>query len=328
MDIEKSVEKILKLGVDVRGVFSLDGLLQLLADRAKEIIDVDRCSIFIHNQESDELWTKVAHGVESLTISIHKGIVGEVFRTKEPKIVNDVSQDSNFLADIDSQTGYSTRSLLSVPLTTIDGKTIGVFQAINKNSDNFTQNDANFLMLLGSYTSFAIENAILHEELMHAKNIASVDHLTGIFNRVKFDELLEMHVNLSKRYSRDLTLCIFDIDDFKLVNDKFGHIVGDTVIKMIASIASQELRETDIIARWGGEEFVLLFPETNLTNSIDAIERIRTRVESYEFDEKFFVTCSFGVSDFSKNKSALLLLQNADDKLYEAKYYGKNRIKY
>lgn len=328
MDIEKSVAKILKLGVDVRGVFSLEGLLQLLADRAKDIIDADRCSIFIHNKETNQLWTKVAHGVESLKIPINKGVAGEVFRTRTPKIVNDVSIESNFLADIDSLTGYTTRSLLSVPLTTIDGKTIGVFQAINKLHENFTECDSNFLSLIGSYTSFAIENALLHEELTHAKNVASIDHLTGIFNRVKFDDLLELHTNLSKRYSRELTLCIFDIDDFKFVNDKYGHIVGDTVIKMIASLASQELRETDIIARWGGEEFVLLFPETKLEQATDAVDRIRKKVEAYLFEEGFSVSCSFGMSEFSKNKSALLLLQSADDKLYEAKNSGKNCIKY
>ena len=328
MDLHKKIERILNLGVQIRTVYTLDELLQLLADSAKEILDADRCSIFLFDSKKNKLWTKVAHGVEMISIEHTQGIVGDVFRNKNPKIVHDVLEDKNFLADIDSQTGYNTKSLLSVPLITLDGKTIGVFQSINKLSGEFSNDDANFLLLLGSYTSFAIENALLHEELQNTKVAASQDYLTGIFNRVKFDELFEMHTNLSKRYSRELTFCIFDIDDFKEINDKYGHLVGDSVIKNIAYIASHELRETDIIARWGGEEFVLLFPETPLSHTLDAVERIRKKVEQYQFDEGFSVTCSFGLSDITRNKSPLLLLQSADDKLYEAKESGKNCVRY
>lgn len=156
--------------------------------------------------------------------------------------------------------------------------------------------------------------------------LSVTDSLTGIYNRTKFDQELNLWIDYCKRYETPISMIIFDIDDFKKVNDNYGHLIGDSVIRSIASVIKKVIRNTDIFARWGGDEFVILLPNTDISQAIEMTERMRIYIQKNEYDEVKNVTCSFGLVSLRKNESAESLLQRADKLLYFAKEQGKNIV--
>jgi len=155
---------------------------------------------------------------------------------------------------------------------------------------------------------------------------ASFDRLTGIYNRLKFEELLEQAISESNRYKRPLSLAMFDIDHFKLINDAHGHQVGDVVLKEVAKLAKMSLRDVDSLARWGGEEVMILAPETTLDGIINIAEKVRNAIACHRFSVVERVTISFGVAQFKEHEAENEFLKRTDDALYIAKQLGRNRV--
>ena len=160
--------------------------------------------------------------------------------------------------------------------------------------------------------------------------LANTDMLTGIYNRRAFLEQAEKLWILSRRYQRPLNTLMIDIDHFKSINDNYGHAKGDEVLRDVAAICKQTIRESDTFGRIGGEEFAVLFPETGLDNALLGAERIRQAVESLQFShggDMFRTSISIGVAERKgKDDSFDLLLQRADNALYKAKQRGRNRV--
>jgi diguanylate cyclase (GGDEF)-like protein len=156
---------------------------------------------------------------------------------------------------------------------------------------------------------------------------ASHDKLTGLFNRNKFDEFYIKEVKRSKRYNTNLSVIIFDIDDFKMINDTYGHQIGDVVLKEISQIMSMHIREQDIAVRWGGEEFLILLPHTNIDGAATVANKIKTNIEEHLFTElSLKITASFGVSELGTDDTDESLILRTDKFLYEAKNSGKNKV--
>ncbi|MEA3412171.1 MAG: diguanylate cyclase [Pseudomonadota bacterium] len=155
---------------------------------------------------------------------------------------------------------------------------------------------------------------------------ARVDVLTGVGNRLKFEELLDHETQRAKRYGLLLSLIIFDADYFKSVNDTHGHLVGDSVLKWLVGIIAAEIRDPDIFTRWGGEEFAILAPGTAAGGAADMAEKLRVIVENAETDDAVKLTCSFGVSELRLEDTPKTLVERADKALYQAKREGRNRV--
>lgn len=155
---------------------------------------------------------------------------------------------------------------------------------------------------------------------------ATTDTLTGIHNRLKFNELLKAEVQRTKRYGKPLSLIMFDIDYFKRVNDTHGHQAGDYVLREIAKIISEHLRKTDMFARWGGEEFMVLVPDNDIEQAAMLAEKLRSVVERHYFGEHLRMTASFGVTGFCQDDSLEAFANKADEALYRAKKNGRNRV--
>ena len=156
---------------------------------------------------------------------------------------------------------------------------------------------------------------------------ASHDKLTGLFNRNKFDEVYSKEVKRSKRYNNELSMIIFDIDDFKMVNDNYGHQIGDDLLKEIAKIILKNVREQDVNVRWGGEEFLILLPQTNLAGAVTVASKIRIAIKDYLFTTKNLkITASFGVSQLLSEDSETTFISRSDTLLYEAKRTGKDKV--
>lgn len=167
---------------------------------------------------------------------------------------------------------------------------------------------------------------VISEQLDLVKIQATTDQLTGCYNRKMFHDLLVSESARASRHGRQFSLIIFDIDDFKSVNDIHGHLVGDTVLKALATIASRSIRQNDVFARWGGEEFTILLPETDLHGAAIVAEKVRREIAAHDCGEPGHKTCSFGVAEFSSDKDINSIVYYADKALYHAKENGKNQV--
>lgn len=175
-----------------------------------------------------------------------------------------------------------------------------------------------------SYKSLEIS---LKQNNAEFKKIATTDHLTGIYNRAYFDKKIENELHRFKRYDNIFSLLLIDIDHFKNINDTFGHTEGDNVLIKFAEVIKRNLRQTDIFARWGGEEFIVLIPYTNQENAIIVADKIRVEIQNYHFSNKYKITCSIGVTQTKKNDKKTTLFNRVDQALYKAKEDGRNKVK-
>ena len=157
--------------------------------------------------------------------------------------------------------------------------------------------------------------------------MAFTDPLTHIFNRLHFSNFLESEIDRVKRYGGTFSIIFFDLDRFKVINDEYGHLAGDAVLKEVAEIVGNANRSADIFARYGGEEFIILTPSTDIAGALVHAERLRIDIENHHFNEINRLTCSFGVAEFKPETDDMpTLFKRADSALYNAKKLGRNRV--
>jgi diguanylate cyclase (GGDEF)-like protein len=157
---------------------------------------------------------------------------------------------------------------------------------------------------------------------------ANTDSLTGLYNRLRFNQALAAEMLRSARYNVPFSVIMFDVDRFKQINDTYGHQTGDRVLVQLARAASERLRGADVLARWGGEEFIILAPETDGAMALQAAEKLRAAIARTPFDGIGSVTCSFGLAQYANGESAESLIARADRALYGAKLTGRNRVEF
>jgi diguanylate cyclase (GGDEF)-like protein len=164
------------------------------------------------------------------------------------------------------------------------------------------------------------------------EDLTNTDELTGLLNRRALNARLDLAFSGYSMDGRTLSVILFDIDHFKRVNDSFGHLMGDKVIRKIADLAKKQVRSNDLVMRYGGEEFLVFLPETDCSEALDIAERLRVGIAQFHFDlpelsTSFQVTASFGVADLRAEMLSMSdLLQHADIALYKAKVQGRNQV--
>jgi diguanylate cyclase (GGDEF)-like protein len=167
----------------------------------------------------------------------------------------------------------------------------------------------------------------LEEKVEKITEISETDDMLGIYNRSKFFDVLKSEIYRSRRYENNLSLIMFDVDRFKNINDEYGHLVGDKVLKKTTEIINSQIRELDLFARYGGDEFMILNPETKLNDAVKLAERVRKKIENTDFAEVKDVSCSFGVAELKVEDDIDSLLKRLDDALYKAKE-KRNKVYY
>lgn len=173
-----------------------------------------------------------------------------------------------------------------------------------------------------------VRTAELEEKNAELETLSVTDRLTQLYNRVKLEEIFAQQINLSRRYSTPFSILLCDIDFFKNINDTYGHIMGDTVLCEFSSLLREQIRESDTIGRWGGEEFLIICPETDADNALRFAERIRSAVHKHPFSTQKPQTISIGVSTFCADDTETSMVQRADKALYTAKNEGRNRVRF
>ncbi len=176
------------------------------------------------------------------------------------------------------------------------------------------------------YILFFTDVTYLIAEKDHYRSLSTTDPLTGITNRKLYEQELSMEIVKHERYGNPLTMIIFDIDHFKLVNDTYGHSAGDSVLIELTRLVREHIRKTDIFARFGGEEFIVLTPDCDLDCARKLAEKIRETVEEHTFSIVKTITCSFGIATLRKGESKQAMFERADAAVYLAKTNGRNRV--
>ncbi len=237
------------------------------------------------------------------------------------------------LADIQIADNYSIEFPLyyaGFPLNPNGQKTIGTLNFFRNGAQKFSEQEIDFL----GRVSFEVSN-ILDKIIIYTKTREDtyLDHLTGAYNRRYFNQRFPIEFKRAERYKRNLSLLMIDIDHFKSKNDQYGHLTGDNILKNLVQITKEQLRKSDILIRYGGEEFIILLPETNMRNAIIVSEKLRKDIAKnlslLSNLKNEAITISGGVSNYPYEAySAESLVEMADKQLFVAKKNGRNRTVY
>nr|WP_274611092.1 sensor domain-containing diguanylate cyclase [Rhodovibrio sodomensis] len=288
----------------------ITGLVQSVMDvpiAAVSLVDVQR------------QWFKSIQGLDVAETSREIAFCHHTIQQREPMIVPDATADPRF-ANNPLVTGAPyIRAYAGVPLKTPDGYNLGSLCAIDYEPRQF---DAGQIAILTSFGKLVVDE-------LELRQMASTDGLTGALTRRGFVEMATHEIERSRRYGRPLAVVLFDLDDFKTVNDTYGHPAGDNVLRYVTGCATDTLRSSDTLGRIGGEEFALLMPETQPEAALDCVERLRRTIADTEIPidtGRIAVTASFGVCPLTDRYGDVeSLLAAADQALYGAKTSGRNR---
>lgn len=282
----------------------------------QQVLHVPMCAVSLIDRNRQ--WFKARRGLGVSETARDISFCTHAIQGEEPFIVKDAALDARF-ADNPLVTGDPyIRSYAGIPLRTPDGYNVGTLCAIDTSPREFPEHE---VAILENFAKVVVDE-------LELRQIASTDVLTGAFSRRAWLEKARPEIKRAERYGRPLSVMIMDIDRFKSVNDTYGHPVGDIVIKRLAELAMQAIRDSDAFGRFGGEEFVVLLPETKLSEALILAERIRIAFSEIEIEalQGIRSSISIGLTERYGGEMELdPLLERADRALYEAKNSGRNR---
>ncbi len=222
---------------------------------------------------------------------------------------------------------------ISIPMQIrLKNRPAGILTLLFRENHTFDKEELDLWQNIANTVAFGIESikAKLERDALILKLdlMAHTDKLTGAVNRHRGIELLEHEIKRAQRYGHPFSLIYFDIDHFKKINDTYGHATGDTVLVKATETIRNNLRATDSLIRWGGEEFLILLPETDLGDAVHIAQKLREQIEKRSADIPVPITASFGVASWDEEQTLDTMIHRADTKMYEAKKLGRNRIAY
>lgn len=316
----------LKVGDEAGRTRALDRLEVLDSDEeqpfekivnlVQQVLDVPICAVSLIDR--DRQWFKARRGLDVSETPRDISFCTHTIESSEPFIIRDATLDLRFSENPLVTGEPAIRSYAGIPLMTPDGYNVGSLCAIDTEPREFPASE---IAILESFAQVVVNE-------LELRQIASIDHLTGALSRRAWTEKAEQEIERARRYGLTLSMAILDIDKFKSINDTFGHPAGDQVIKRIAEICLETKRNVDFFGRFGGEEFVMLMPETGEAEAERLAERLRVRFadETFDLGEPVQATVSIGVAGLgSGDQDIRQLTERADAALYEAKNGGRNR---
>ena len=307
----------------------LDTVLKAIAQEALEMVAVDEVAVVPTDPQAEVLPDQITFaGRETGRTGAHQyHLPGELTRqilsSGQPQFVSDAGRHP-----LQATQFSGLSSLAALPLLH-GGQVKGILYAVCKKPHQFSLDERQILMLFAQHAALAIHNAQLHRQV---DQLSVTDPLTGLSNRRRFDRELADELTRARRYAKPLALILCDLDLFKAVNDRFGHPAGDAALRAMGEVLRQTVRETDLPARVGGEEFAVLMPETSQDEALEVAGRLRSGVEdqAVEWDgQTFRLTISVGVAGSAGEAlpdAPDELYRMADEAMYRAKEAGRNRV--
>lgn len=331
IDLEKEVKylkAINRINHAVGSTLELENICDLVVKEIKGIINCDGCAIILIDKNKVSIPSEIGFfkSFKGVEFNTNMPAIRYVIETKK-SILTDNTKDSSFGSCVPK--GCLMRSMICAPIIVKD-KVKGIIHIDSLRNNAFSKEDGHFIETLTNEISVAVERSLKHEVI---KLLSIMDKLTGVFNRRKFDTDLEEEINKATRYKRNLSLLIIDIDWFKKYNDFHGHQTGDEALVKVGKLFKKNVRMTDKVYRYGGEEFAIICCETDSERAFCFANRVRESVSKEEFkgaeksqpNGRF--TISIGCSTFpdsANNKKELI--KKADEALYRAKAEGRNRV--
>lgn len=284
--------------------------------------------LILENHHSQILKFAAASGpvqdqLVNIVVPFGEGIAGWVAKHRQPLIVNNAQNDPRFFDGIDKESNFETRNILCAPLVSRE-RTLGVIEMINRTGqDGFSNEDLELVQILVNPAAVAIDNAFLYQR---AQRLTIQDDLTELYNSRYLNQCLDLELKRALREKTQMSLIFLDLDGFKAVNDTYGHLQGSRALVDIAAIIRRAARQTDIVGRYGGDEFMLILPATGIEGALTTAERIREAIASFVMKD-IRMTASIGIATYPiHGKSKAALIRKADTAMYAVKDRGKNAI--
>lgn len=329
----REFESFNEFGHALASTLELERLVQVVTTRARKLTGAEAGYIFLLDEASGSLKCRRIAGtggrrvIDNLYSNNGVGVVGWVAKYRKPLHISDVQKDGRFHLTPGMKAHYRGRDVMSVPLSSED-KLFGVLEVVGKKSQPFTEEHRGTFLKLVDHSTLAIERAMLYQKSME---MAITDDLTSLFNLRYLSGVIESEVARANRYGSGVSVIFMDLDHFKDVNDSNGHLVGSKVLIEVAQLLLGCLRSVDVVARYGGDEFVVVLPQTPLQKAMVIAERVRTAVQDATFlrkdGYKIKLTASFGVTAYPEVcKSKEELLKLADEAMYVAKTSSRNSV--
>ena len=345
-----------KAGLSLKNEVDLDLVLRQILHKANEFVPSRSGSILLDDpyrkvatRKDNELvfiatFGDASENLVGQRLSAQNGIVGRVYQSGTPYLSADVAHDNNFYPEIDQTIGHKSNSIVAVPVY-IGKHVCGVLELINRMDDlPFTERDMTLLEIFAGYTSFTLQNAL---DAKRAHELAKKDDLTGLYNDRWFHVRLTETLSEARQSGREAVLLFMDLDHFKWVNDCHGHLAGSQVLREVGFLLKRIVQQGDsTVARYGGDEFVMILPDTSLEEGLRVCEEIRRAIESTSFLEREWgfamapvnlrgvLSASIGIARFAPEAGSISsvevdkneLLRRADVAMYHAKSLGKNQV--
>lgn len=314
-------------------------VLYVFVEQIARVVESDRCSVVRVWGSSNEATVLASHedsSVNDFRITLNKyPELTEAMERRETVVIQDTRHHPLLQGCRDDVEQAGVRAMLVIPIVLFDDEVGTLLLRAARKEGSFTLREMSFFEIVSEAASNAIERAHLLENIQQAnerlEHIARTDGLTGLYNRRYFHEQFNHEFERARRYETPLSCMIFDVDDFKRVNDTYGHLVGDSVLVEIANRLLRRVRSIDLSARYGGEEFVVLMPQTEHVGAVAQAERVLKHVAERPFEglptgDQITVSIGVAVYNPATMRSPSDLLRAADQALYRAKESGKNRV--
>jgi diguanylate cyclase (GGDEF)-like protein len=313
--------------------YDMETLLTAVLERIQALIPADNWSLLLVDRQTGELYFAVVVGVnpehlKGIRLKIGEGIAGAVAQSGKPVFIPDVNKDPRFSARADSITGFDTRSIIAQPLL-VRGEVIGVFEVVNVEDEKFFREKyLPLLTILADYVAIAVDN-VYNLQKLQARTF--IDEVTGFYNprylACKLDRLLPRVLEKKEFFS----VVFLDLDDFKHVVDTHGHLLGSQILGEVALVIHSVLRADDSLVRYGGDEFIVLMPQTSQEEALAVVRRLRRTINSTLFLPKeginLSLTASYGIATLPQDaQDRETLLRIADRAMFRSKGRGKDGI--
>jgi len=322
-----------ELGKALTSSLQLDQVLRTIMEKIDEFLRPDTWSLLLVDEAQQELYFELAVGkgaqaLKDVRIKMGQGIAGWVAQNDEAVIVPDVSQDTRFFSKVDEKTKMETHSIVAVPVRYRD-HCLGVIELINcVGSEGFQDRDLSLLEALADFAAIALENA-RHVKRIHELTIT--DDCTNLYNARHMDFILETEIYRSQRYGYEFSLVFIDLDHFKNVNDTHGHLVGSKLLAEVGQMVKLACRRIDFAFRYGGDEFVIVLPQSSRENAFVVARRLHRLIGETVWLQSeglnIHFTASIGVASYPADaKSKVELLHLADEAMYMVKNTTRNGV--